>query len=42
MRKTFEQNGIAESFNKTLKDMVKNMTSECNLPKYLLGEALQH
>ena len=38
---TPEQNGVAERHNRTLKDMVRSMMSNCNLPEYLWGEALK-
>jgi len=38
---TPEQNGVAERHNRTLKDMVRSMMSNSNLPEYLWGEALK-
>ena len=38
---TPEQNGVAERRNRTLKDMVRSMMSNSNLPEYLWGEALK-
>ena len=34
-------NGVAERWNQTLKDMVRNMVSHSSLPDSLWGEALK-
>lgn len=38
---TTEQNGVAESENKTLMDMVRSMMSTCYLPESLWVEVLK-
>lgn len=38
---TPEQNGVAERRNRTLKDMVRSMICNSNLPTYLWGDALK-
>lgn len=41
MPDTLEQNGVAESWNRTFMDIFRSMMSTCNFSESLLGEALK-